>query len=602
MINYLKNPERVVTLDFETYYDSKYSLTAKDMNTSEYIRDPRFKIHCVGIKIGNGETRVYSGARIEEELRKLPWEDLSLLCHNTAFDGLILSHWFGLKPKIYLDTLSMARGIYSANSSNALDAVATRLGIGGKIPEVLSSSKGLVILPALIQSHLEEYCARDVDLTWEVFTRIYGLIPDHELELIDVTIRMFCDPIIQIDEELVEQAILDESATKKNLVAELGVTIKQLRSDEMFAGLLRAAGVDPPSKKNSAGQKAWAFAKSDESLQALLRHPSDYVNKLARARIAVKTSIAETRAARILKAGENGQRLPILLNYCGAHTTRWSGGNKLNLQNLPKGGPLRKALMAPEGHVLCVGDSRQIEPRLLMWFSDERTLLEAFRDGDAYIDMAKRLFGVESPTKEQRFIGKVCVIGLGYGMGHLKLQRTLAQGILGPPVSLSTEECKEIVNSYRTRMTKVTELWKELENELVCMQKEKNKRVLKCLEFGYERVRLPNNLKLHYPGLTILENGIRYDTRDGFSYIYGGLFTENLIQAMARCIVGEQIRMISKRYRVVTMSHDEIVWVAPKEEADEALKFGFDIMKVPPVWAPELPLDVEGGYDERYMK
>lgn len=601
--DFLKHPERVITLDFESFFDSEYSLSSKTMNMSEYVRDPRFKVHCVGIKIGEAPTYVVPGYLAAEELRKLPWESSALLSHNTSFDGLILSHQYGLIPWMYLDSLSMSRGTSAANLSNALGDAATRAGLGGKIPQVLTSVAGISTLtPALAQA-LEEYCARDVDLTWELFKKIYVLINDHELELIDITVRMFCDPILRLDESMVNEAIVSSLGAKSDLLNNVKATVKELRSDTSFAALLTSAGVDPPRKKNSAGEEAFAFAKSDTHFKDLLQHPNKRVADLMAARLAIKSSIGETRAARLLKAGEGGLKIPVLLNYCGAHTTRWSGGNKLNLQNLPKGGPLRAALMAPEGSVLCVGDSKQIEPRLLLWLANETSLLGSFRSGDPYVDMAKRVFvRSEEISPVQRFIGKVCVIGLGYGMGHAKLQKTLASGIHGPVVSMSTQECKDIVYAYRSQMTAVTELWKELENELACMNKEENKRVMKCLEFKYRRIKLPNELYLHYPNLDFSENGITYSTREGFAFIYGGLLAENIIQALARCVVGEQIRLISKRYRVVTMSHDEIVWVAPKSEADEALKFGFDIMTTAPSWCPDLPLGVTGQYGERYTK
>jgi DNA polymerase len=363
----------------------------------------------------------------------------------------------------------------------------------------------------------------------------------------------------------------------------------------------------------STGKPTYAFAKSDLDFQQLLRHPNKNVVALAEARLKVKSTIGETRAARFLEAGKNGMKLPILLNYSGAHTHRWSGGNKMNLQNLKRGGELRRSILAPKGHVIVVADSAQIEARVLAWLAQQMDIVNAFANkDDVYKLMASAIYGipVEQVTKDQRFIGKICVLGLGYGMGPNKLQQTLKQGTMGPPVDISLEECRRIVNIYRSRNYKIKNLWKIMDGIIASMLTGTSGE-FGPLTYGKGYIQLPSGLFLQYYGLhgeaevrhdDLVVNEATYLTRQGRSKIYGGLLTENVVQALARCIIADQMLEISKRYRVVTSTHDEIVVVAKHKGADKCLADMLKVMSTPPDWAPGLPLAAEGGWDVNYSK
>jgi len=602
----------IVTLDFETFYDVGYSLTDVKINMSEYVRDPRFKVHCLGIRLGNDPVRVYRGDEIPRVIRGIDWKNKYVLAHNTAFDGFILSHHYGVEPKGYIDTLGMSKALFGHHVSHKLDDVAERLGLGGKIKGTLLKTKGVVELPNELQEQLMEYCARDVDLCSKVFWTLYPFFPDVELRLIDLTLKMFCQPKLLVDTGLVEGEIEKEQAAKEALLARLekrGITREDLMSNEKFAAVLRREGIPVPMKKNKKGEEKYAFAKTDPAFQLYLQSDDKEIKDLFEARKGLKTTIGETRAKRFSSAGSDGMPMPVLLNYYGAHTGRWSGGNKLNLQNLPRGGSLRRALRAPRGMVVVVADSSQIEARTTAWLADEHNIIDAFaKKEDVYKKMASRIYGVpESEVTEiQRFVGKTCILGLGYGMGAAKLKATLALGVNGPKVELSLRECESIVNIYRTANPKITQLWRLMNGVLVSMIRRENGE-FKCIGWdGAEdggRIRLPNGLKLLYPGLSMpAPDEMTYETRYGFTKIYGGLVTENVVQALARIIVANQMLAIAERYPVVTMSHDEIVWLAPEEEADESLEFGKKIMVTPPSWALNLPLDVKGGYDYCYSK
>lgn len=634
---------KVVTLDFETYYDSKYSLRSKEYNTSEYIRDPQFKAHCVGIKIGDGETQVYWEEDIAPALQSIDWETHSLLCHHTNFDGLILSHHYGVVPSFYLDTLSMARALHNnqIREGNGLDAVAGFYGVGNKLPNVLGKMKGHREIPVDLRPEASEYTKMDVDLTHVIFQAMQQVYPVAELRQIDLTCRMFCDPIFGVDLKRVEQELARELADKRAKVLacgdalapdrdpaeewtddEISDVLATLQSSGKLAAALTSLGVEPPMKISPrTGQTTYAFSLQDEDFIALGSHPDSRVRALIGARLAVKSTLGETRAKRFLKAGENEWRLPVYLNYCGAHTTRWSGGNKLNLQNLPRGGELRRAILAPPGHAIVVCDSAQIEARVNAWLAGQEDLLAAFRTGaDIYSAFASEIYGFNVDKKnnpDERFLGKVCILGLGYGMGWKKFMGVLALGMMGPPLEISAEESRRIVNLYRSKYPFIKALWRRMDDVLyrMFMKRLNGKRddysvfAPGVLEFDEQSVWLPNGLGLHYPELTgeydperdIITN-YTYKAGREYSKIYGALLVENVVQALARTIVASQMLEISDKWRIGTMTHDEVVAVAPLAKAEECLDDMMRIMKTPPAWAPDLPLSAEGGFDTMYSK
>ena len=605
---------QIVTIDAETYYDKTYTLSGK-INTSEYIRDDRFHVHGMGIKIGNGKTLWYTGKNIALALREIDWSKCAMLAHNAAFDGFICSHVYGIRPAMYLDTLSMARAAHGHHMRHDLDTVAKAHGLAGKVKrDALADTKGKQQLTDKEERALGAYCVDDVDDTYAIFWKLFDYIPDKELQLIDMTQKMFCDPVLRIDIPRVQEELEKEVGGKAAALLRSGASVEDLMSNEKFAELLRRAGVRPPMKLSlSTGKATYAFAKSDLDFQKLLQHSNKQVVALAEARLKVKSTIGETRAVRFLEAGKNGMCLPILLNYSGAHTHRWSGGNKMNLQNLKRGGELRRSILAPKGHVIVVADSAQIEARVLAWLAGQLDIVNAFANkDDVYKLMASAIYGVpvDQVTKDQRFIGKICVLGLGYGMGPIKLQQTLKQGTMGPPVDISLEECRRIVNIYRSRNYKIKNLWKIMDGIIASMLTGTHGE-FGPLTYGKGYIQLPSGLFLQYYGLhgeaevrhdDLVVNEATYLTRQGRSKIYGGLLTENVVQALARCIIADQMLEISKKYRVVTMTHDEIVVVCPKKDAKKCLADMLRVMSTAPEWADGLPLAAEGDYDDCYSK
>ena len=630
------NPEDIVTLDFETYYDSNYTLS-KGLNTSEYVRDPRFHAHMVGLRVGGNEAVWYPTAEIATVLNSIDWDTKWLLAHNCAFDGFILSHVYGIKPRGYLDTLSMSRAIFGASVAHDLDAVSKRLGFLGKMEGSLAKTKGVRNLTPDVESELGEYCAQDVDMCFSVFWKMAGHFPRDEFDVVDATIRMFCEPVLELDEMMIHRAIEMETGNKAIAILKTGSSTKELNSNPQFAARLQALGVTPPMKISvRTGKPAFAFAKTDAGFRNLLTHADPDVRELAEARLTVKSSIVETRAKRLKEAARDGYKIPVLLNYCGAHTTRFSGGNKMNMQNLPRpefddkgvmlpdSGLLRRALLAPPGHNLVVCDAAQIEARLTAWICNQYDLVEGFReqdqwDGtgtkpDVYKEFAAELYGipVSQVSKEQRFIGKICVLGLGYGMGATRLQITLEQGTMGPPVLMSITECYRAVDLYRAKNYAIKHSWKLMDQILAHMSQIPAPGVAPSeVQFGpvaagYGYVRLPNGLFLHYPGLTwnSSRQQYMYRGRNHDNHIYGSLLLENIVQALSRVLIANNMVTLHREgVRLVTMTHDEIVALGGDQENSEALLARMiDIMSTPPAWCHDLPLNAEGGFARNYSK
>lgn len=625
--------ERVATLDFETYFDDQYSLKSKRYNTSSYIRDPQFTAHCVSLKLGTGPTKVYWYDEIGPALHSVDWAKYRILCHHTNFDGLILSHHYGVVPCFYYDTLGMAKGLHSNQIGMSLEIVAKMYGVGNKLDNVLSRMKGHRHISGSLREAASAYCALDTDLCFALFRTMVRVYPENELRLIDLTCRLFCDPVLRIDEPRVEKELQREIAAKEEQVRRCGYTEDDLQSAARLAAILQSLGVDPPTKISPrTHQTTWAFSLQDEEFVGLGAHPDQRVRDVIAARFAVKSTMGETRAARLLAAGKGGAPVPVYLNYYGAHTGRWSGGDKLNFQNLPRAeydkdgeyvypsAELRRSLKAPPGHVLVVCDSAQIEARTLAWFAGEDEITSAFRrKEDLYSRFASGIYEFEVNKREhptERFVGKVSVLGLGYGMGAIRFQGTLALGLMGPKVDLSIGQCAKIVNLYRNTNTAISGLWVKLEHVLqrMCMKRMEGVDSASTfrpgvLEYDDQSLWLPNGMPLHYPDLrgeldteTDTLRNFTYRAGKQYKYIYGGKMTENIVQALARIIVAEQMSNIAQRWRVVSMTHDEVICLAPADRGEECLHDMMTAMRQPPAWCADLPLDAEGGFDVIYSK
>jgi DNA polymerase len=614
----------IVTIDFETYYDKDFSLSK--MTTEQYVRSPLFEVIGVGIKVNDYPTDWYSGDNPGKFLSSLDYSKRAILCHNTAFDGAILSWLFGIKPRFWLDTLSMARPLHNVTVGGSLSKLVTYYKLGEKGNEVVAAlgKRKADFTPADLAQY-GEYCKNDVELTYALWNKMKVGFPSSELLVIDQTLRMYTEPVIELDVPLLEQHLIEVRERKARLMQEVDVTTEDIMSNAKFATALQRFGIEPPTKISfKTGKEAWAFSKTDKGFTDLLEHPDERVQALASARIGVKSTLEETRTNNLIGVAERGC-LPIMLNYYGAHTGRFSGGDKLNLQNLPSRGntTIRRALKAPPGQVLISCDSSQIEARTVAWVAGQEDLLSAFHEGrDVYSEFASEVYGrtITKADKVERFVGKTCVLGLGYGMGAEKFRRTLEIGQGGISVVIELGEAERIVRLYRHKNWKIVQFWQKCGNALKGMLYGDSNELHPQVCYDKEGIIMPNGFRLRYPALRETANGFMYinDARTyqkalkdrvlngappddiAWTKVYGGKVTENIVQALAALVIREQMAAAGRHFKVAFQVHDEIIVVVPEDNAlaDQAKLEA--LMSAAPAWAPDLPVACESGMAANY--
>ena len=606
---------QILTVDFETAYGGDLGFAKQ--TTEEYIRDPRFEVIGVAVQVDAGEPVWFSGDRqaVYQFLRGYEWEKSLALAHNAPFDGAIMSWLFGLRPKGWLDTLSMGRALHGTEVGGSLAVLAGHydLGVKGEQVKQYINYFRKDFSPEELADY-GSYCKNDVALTWSLFNAMSAGFPAEELRLIDLTVRMFTEPVLQLDKTLLVCHLAGVQAKKHELLSKVNTDKDTLMSNPQLASLLVSFGVTPPMKISpTTGKETYAFSKSDEAFKELLEHENPIVQAVVAARLGVKSTIEETRTERFIGIADRGA-LPVPLRYYAAHTGRWGGDDKLNLQNLPRKSPLKKAIIPPTGYVFLDSDSSQIEARTLAWLAGQNDLVEAFDRGeDVYKIMASAIYGkpVSAITTDERFVGKTTILGAGYGMGATKFKDQLKN--FG--VQITLDEAKRIVDTYRATYPRIAELWKEAHVILGAVLSDQyatlgRDGVLKIE--GKKGILLPNGLYLKYPNLRFTETDYNgrlkaefvYDTKKGKATvpnrIYGGKVIENVCQALARIVIGMQMLLVAKKYRVVMTVHDAIGCIVPEAEADRAKEFIEICMRIRPQWAKELPLNCEAGYGQSY--
>jgi len=585
------------------------------------------------------------------------WEVTAVLAHNAQFDVAILSWYYGCKPAFIFDSLSMARALFGTEQGNSLAALATRFGLPEK-GKALMNVDGVRNIKPEQEKELAEYCAHDTWLCEQIFDKMRDGFPTKELRLIDLTLKMYTNPMLELDPELLTNAVTEEEYRRRTLLTKLGIDEKDLASNPKFAEFLRGMGVEPPMKNkkptvktpNPVG-KTLALAKNDAGFQALLNSENEDIAALCEARLIVKSTLERTRAQRFIDIATRGT-LPVPLNYYGAHTGRWSAsrGSGINLQNLKRGSALRRAIMAPEGYKLVVCDLSQIEPRVLAYLADDIQMLEIFRSGeDPYAAFGAQMFGIPNMTKHShpdlRQSAKSALLGAGYGLGWASFAAQLLTGFLGAPpirydvgfakqVGVDTEDfelfttdlslmarmleiphtcskkellihalcSKKIIDKYRTASSQVVSFWELCNGAMVKNMYSDKEYTHKCLTFKKEAIELPSGLCLRYPDL----KSVTEEKRKHWVYgpnstkLYGGKLTENIVQAVARCIMTDGMLRIQKRYPCVLTVHDEVVVLVPDTEVKEAEPWVLRQMTVEPKYMQGIPLNAETGAARRY--
>ena len=442
--------------------------------------------------------------------------------------------------------------------------------------------------------------------------------PMDELFVIDATVKMFTEPCLEGDVELLAKVWVDEATRKDARMAELNVSEADLQSSDRFAALLRDEGVEP-EMKDGKKKPVYCFAKTDEFMRGLQEHDNDRVRTLAEARLGAKSTITQTRAETLGWMARRG-KMPVYLRYCGAHTTRWSGGDGANWQNFKRGSDIRRAIMAPAGFLLAPIDLSQIECRCLNYLAEQTDIIEAFREGrDLYSEGASRFYGraITKANSQERHLGKTLELGCGYQMGWRKFQLTCKAGALGGPrILLNDDEAKAAVDSYRASHPQVVEYWKTA-GRMISRIAGGDPIQWGPMLIKDHKIYGPGGTMLHYETLQFhkpepdeecqefeRDGYWRYQTRNGWTKLYSGKLVENVVQWLARIVMSQaMLRIIALGYKVVNTTHDELLVLIPKDGREqEHLRICEAEMKRTPTWLPGIPLDCEGSLGERYSK
>ena len=645
--------DRILTIDFETRWD-KRDYTLSKMTTEEYIRDKRFLSFgaCVHEYGSADDISWVRGADLPEFFSGIDWGRTAVLAHNAQFDVSILEWVYDSHPAFIFDTLSMGRALRGVEVGNSLAKLALDFGLQPKGTAV-HSTDGLTSISPDIEKELADYCAHDVYLCEEIFKRFIVGYPKSELRLIDMTLKMYTRPYLELDSKMLIKALTEEGEARESLLQKLGIQETELASNPKFAAILESLGAVAPTKiSKTTGKETLALAKNDALFQALLNGEREDVALLCEARLRVKSTTERTRAQRFLDISQRG-KLPVPLSYYGALSGRWTAakGSAINMQNLKRGSFLRKAIMAPEGYQLVVGDLSQIEPRVLAWLSDYQDMLNIFRSGaDPYAAFGAQMFDIPGLTKEShpelRQSAKSALLGCGYGLGWSSFASQLLVGFLGaPPIRYErafakalkvnremaerflewseTEiklrdiphtcsytdlvhhaiAAKRIIDIYRATAHPVVSFWEMCSNLLVSALVNGEEHTHKCLTFKKGAIELPNGMSLLYPDLREIK-----DEKGRSQWVYGpnatklyaGKITNNVTQAVARIVMTDGMLRVSKRYPVVGTVHDELIALVPDSEVEEAKTWVLEQMTMEPSYMPGIPLAADGGAHRRY--
>lgn len=611
---------KTIVLDFETYYDNDFSL--RKLTPVEYILDPRFETIGCAVR-DDGNTFWLEPHQLVDYLAKLP-PKVAVVSHNALFDMCILAWKFNYVPHMMIDTLGMARAWLGHElKSLSLNSVAMHLNLGlkGNTVHKVAGMGIAAIKAAGFYEEYAEYSCNDADLCWQIYRALVADgYPVNEIAVMDTVLRCAVQPKFKLDATLLAEHLHMVRVEKENLLQRTGLTSRDdLMSNDKFAEALRRLGAEPPMKTSLVtGKQAYAFAKTDPDFIEMEEHPDPMVQALVSARLGIKSTIEETRTERLMRIanltwqGNETGLLPMPLRYSGAHTHRLSGDWKLNMQNLPARGnnKIRSSIVAPPGHQVLAVDSAQIEARIVAWFCGQESLVKQFDKGeDVYSSFASEVFGrpITKADKAERFIGKTAVLGLGYGLGWEKFQRTIklqSKANTGQEIVMDDKQAQLIVSKYRELYSDITSMWGTLNSAITLMTDKKCYIELAPITIWHESIKLPSGLYLHFHDLQSVDGRWKFTYGGKPKDLYGGKMLENIVQALARiCIMDAAIRIRKQSSSDVWLNlqvHDELVYVVPDEQVHEYKKIVLDEMNRRPSWAPDLPLASEAAWGKSF--
>lgn len=639
-----------IILDYETFWDTGYTLSK--LSPLEYVFDERFELQTCSTVVGNSDKVKFTVGleATKEYLNSLPIEDSIIVCHNgNEFDHLISAFILGLRPKMWGDTLAMARPHHAKNPGLSLAKLADHYGLAKKGDIMMTNTKGkrLEEFTHADLMKMQVYNDTDTLITRDLFKCLMQRTTADEMRTIDMVARMIVEPQFVADTDLLERGLRAERTRKKRQLQKLANLLgmqtedgweEEVRatcsSQPKFKKLLTDLGVECPMKLNPKGKEIPALAKTDEGMAELLEHDNEVVQAAAEARLGVKSTQLETRIVRFLDAARmcDGM-MPVPLRYAGADTTlRFSGTFKLNMQNLPRVGKkpkisdvLRYSLRAPEGYSVVVADLSAIELRVNHFLWQEPDTMRRFNadpEADVYKGFAAdELYHIAEDEVNwlQRFVGKVAQLQLGYYSGAPKLQEA-ARIMSGGEVMLTPQEAQRIVDAWRSKYVNIVSGWHKLGEAIDFMHSGDG--FMKIDEWGLitackQGLKTPKAV-LTYPQLhqREVERFGRmmpqwfYKSSRGIKPLHGGVLDENIGQHLAGQVMKDAIIKFQKtgaakhcyHPHLAHQVHDEMIYVVKTKHAQSVLDTVQSCLRARPEWWPELVTWSEGSFADCYGK
>lgn len=644
-------------IDIETYSSNDLA----DCGVYKYVEAPDFTILLFAYSVDGGPVVCVDFAQDEElpadVMAALTDPSVTKTAFNAAFERICISKWMGLSKPLpasqwkctMVRAARMGLPLSLGQCGEVLKLADGKMKEGKILIRYFSipAKNGKRHLPSDAPDRWEvfkKYNIRDVEVEQQILAKVRRLEApafDDELYIADQEIN---DRGVMIDLPLVEAAARFDEEFKAELLQE-AKTISGLENPNSPAQLkdyiskvtgMTVASLNKKNLDELDGQlKYWPKA---QKILALRREMGKTSNK---------------KYAAMLKCVCNDGRIHGLLQFCGAaRTGRWAG-RLVQVQNLPQNhleslddarylvrqGDLtefemnyanvtyvlseliRTAFIAAPGHTFHVCDFSAIECRVIAWLAGEQWVLDVFRQGgDIYCATASQMFNkpVEKhgQNAELRQKGKIATLALGYGGGVSALE---AMG--GKRLGLTESEEKEIVNLWRNSNPKIVKMWATIEKAaIIALKTGKTVPVHRGIEIGKRwgmlTITLPSGRVICYPRANVgIEYGdgwrgdheiIEYEGLNqttkkwGNVRTYGGKLTENIVQAIARDILGIVIlRARQQHLNVVFHIHDEIIVEATP---DQTLADVEALFSTPIDWCADLPLKGAGYTTPYYLK
>lgn len=631
---------RKISLDFETYSECDI----RSAGAYAYADHRSTEVLCLAWAVDNQAPKLWRpGDVIPNELFDYIKAGAEVWAWNSFFEmcvwNLVLE-WPEIPIHQWNDTAALAA---AQAYPRALGKCGEALGLQG---DQAKDKRGKLLIqrlckpyrgkrnrdPELLQE-LYDYCLQDVVAEREIRWRLRELRGfERDVFTLDQTINWRG---VRLDKNSIEHALDIIAQVEKRLNKE----VEKITDGEMASTASRARAL---AWIDSQGYQMTSYDKA--AVQAALedRMCPPKVRRFLEIRQALSKASTKKYDAMRAVLGKDGRAHGVLL-YHGAATGRWAGRH-FQPQNLPRpsvddvdsvietlpsrdpdrvpGEPmealascLRGMLIASPGNRLVVCDYASIEARVLAWMADHDSTLNYFHKGlDIYKATASDMYGIpyRDVDKDQRFLGKVATLALGY-QGGVRAFQKMAQAY-GADIDETT--ALRVRDDWRAANKPIVSLWREIEEAAISAVSWGEEVVTRCGSFKLIKrdllFKLPSGRILSFPNAHFKmnewgDNKLAYEGmnnqihRWGVIDIYGGSLVQSITQAIARDLLAHAVYQVEKAgYPVVLTVHDEIVSDVPVGHG--SLEEFSKIMTNAPDWARGIPIEAEGYESKRYRK